>query len=307
MILITGISGQIGSRLSEILHRKGIAFRGIDLVPPSKPCTFMEYDLLGLTGVVGIKSFLEPVTHVIHLATEMSNSRDVWNDWERHYIHNVMGTLSLLECLPKTIQHICFASTMVVYGTPERLPVDEDHSLKPENLYGLGKLATERYLKLFSKTKEVPVSILRYSSVYGPGRITKRAIPNMIENVLDGKPIKINGTGATQRDYIYLDDVCNITIAASEGSVDGVFNVGSGKGTSVKELAETILDTLDCSLYAECIDSPLFDLQKPDGYSFVYDIGKLQETFGHAPKTTLREGVRKTVEWHEKRRETCQT
>lgn len=295
-LLITGIAGQIGTRLAQMLDGQGIPFRGLDMADPGFPCEWLRCDLTRPLRDPALAAFLAPVTHVVHLASVMSVAKDIAAEFQEHFDVNVVGLLNLLEALPAGVEHFAFASSMTVYGTPEKMPVDESHPTRPDNLYALGKLATERYLRLYSAGAGLPVAVLRYSSVYGPGRITHRAVPNMIERALDGQAPVINGTGATVRDYVYIDDVVEATIAACRKRASGVFNVGSGLGTSVRELAEAILAEAAPAL------SPEFRADRPDGYSLRYDVRKMRDELGTSPGWTLGEGIRQCVAWHRDRR-----
>ena len=291
-ILITGIAGQIGSRLSEILQQKSISHRGIDFAPCKTPGPFMQADLTKGDNGEDLRNFLAPVTHVIHLAGKISETTNFRTGLTEQFNVSVLSTLNLLEALPRTIQHISFSSSMVVYGCPEKNPVEETAALKPRNLYAWGKIAAEKYLSFYAKEIKIPIAMLRYSSVYGPGRITSRAIPNMIENSLNKEAPVINGTGKTTRDYVYIDDVSHATILATMSAASGNYNIGSGTGTSIKDLAEYIVNLTDLS------SRPSYNKNLTDGYSLYYDINKAAGQLKYNPKVDLVTGLKKTIDWH---------
>lgn len=291
-ILITGISGQIGTRMAGMLAGRGVRFSGLDIAPPRVDCPFFRYDLTSPAEGPELAEFLAPVTHVVHLASVMSVADDVSAQFDEHFRVNVVGLTHLLRALPPGIEHFAFASSMTVYGVPERMPVDEGHPTRPNNLYALGKLAAERYLRLHARAAGLPTALLRYSSVYGPGAITHRAVPNMIETVLDGGVPHINGTGATVRDYVYIDDVVEATLAAGRLCADGVFNVGSGRATSVAEVARTVLDELAPER------EPVYDASRPDGYDMHYSVQRMVRELGCPPRVGFAEGIRLTAAWH---------
>jgi nucleoside-diphosphate-sugar epimerase len=296
-ILVTGIAGQIGRRLSEILTRNGILHCGIDIIPYETEIPYLETDLIYSDTKTRLKEFLEPVTHVVHLAARMSNTTEFHKGLEEQFRISVLGTLNLLEVLPEQLEHFLFASSMTVFGKPVKNPVDETHSVSPQNLYALGKLAAERYLFLFCKT---PLAILRYSSVYGPGSITNRAVPNMIERALDGFPPNISGSGKTFRDYIYIDDVCDITMEACKRKASGLFNIGSGVKTNVSQLANKIMQATGLE------GEPVYHYDKQDGYSIYFAIDKMKQEIGTTSMIDLTEGLSRTVNWHKKIRENSQ-
>jgi UDP-glucose 4-epimerase len=296
-ILVTGIAGQIGSRFAEILKQEGISFRGIDILDINPSYPYLKYNLSDRADIDRLRCFIKPATHVIHLASRMSNESNIEKGVSENFNINVLSTVNLLNALSRETKHLAFASTMTVYGIPDQLPVRETSHTQPDNLYAATKLMTEKYLSVFSKKNSLPIAVLRYSSVYGPGRITDRAIPRIIENVIDGCSPLIKGSGSTVRDYIYIDDVVYATLVSSAKHASSIINIGTGVGTSLKQLAEKIIE-----LSQESVELK-FDLESQDGHSIYYDISKMKNELEYVPCVTLSDGLATEISWHKLRRE----
>tara|TARA_R110002020_G_scaffold78557_2_gene197468 strand:- start:75 stop:998 length:924 start_codon:yes stop_codon:yes gene_type:complete len=299
-ILITGISGQLGNRLSEILTERGINHRGISRSLDYKTdVPHLCKDLLEIDNEE-LAEFIKPVTHVIHLADVISESRDFERDLEKQFKNCCLGTIKLLNCLHSNIEHFSFASSYSVYGSPRELPITEQTVLHPENVYSFCKLSTENYLTLFRSMNNIPMAILRIASIYGPGPKKEnysRSVPNMIETVLGGDPPYVCGEGATFRDYMYIDDCINATINASMLKADGIFNIASGVGTTIKELAENIIQISGI----QCVLEHRYDAELE--WDSVCDIGKMKTGLEYEPKFSIRDGLKLTYEWHKKNRQ----
>jgi nucleoside-diphosphate-sugar epimerase len=295
-ILITGIAGQLGNRISEILKCYGIDHVGISRTKTyNTDVPYLCADLSDLT-LNQIAEFAKDVTHVIHFADVIDDSIDFINKLEGQFHNCCINTIKLIEALPN-IKHFSFASSVAVYGTPLELPITENTTPSPQNIYGLTKLMTEQYLNLIRTKKELPISILRIGSIYGPGpkNINQyRAVPNIINTVLKNKDPYVVKSGNTYRDYMYIDDCVNATINATLLSMDGVFNIASGVGTSIKTIAETIINISNKPLNI----SYRHDL--PEEWSAVCNIDKMINLLNYTPKFSLYEGLQLTFEWHEK-------
>jgi UDP-glucose 4-epimerase len=298
--LVTGAAGHLGRIMGRMLGELGLAWRGVDRIPHDGcPAPFLVCDLSDPGATGRLRRFCRGTTHVIHLAGRITNCRSIEASYAEQFQISVLGTLNLLKALGPETGHFSFASSMTVYGVPRTLPVHESHPVEPNCVYALCKLAAERYLSAHAKSAGRRVCLLRYSSAYGPGPADGRAIQSMIARVLSGAMPIVKGDGLVQRDYIFQDDLCRVTIAAALQGASGVLNVGSGRGTASVELAYKVLDLLDAE------GRPEFVEREPDGpvaSSMVYDITKMRALMGDAPLTTLDEGLALTIE-HCKRRQ----
>jgi UDP-glucose 4-epimerase len=297
VVLVTGAAGQIGRALGRLLDEKGIARRGVDVVEAPGDAPFLRCDLSDPAGIAALREFCRPVTHAVHLASRITNEKDLAACYARQYALNVGGTLNLLEALPAGLRHVAFASTMTVYGAPRSLPVRESHPVAPNCVYALCKLAAERFLAEFAGGRGIPAAVLRYSSAYGPGPFVPRAIPRMIRRLLDGEPPEVFGDGSVRRDYIYVDDLCRATLQACRLEADGVFNVGTGIGTSSAELAAMLSRLAGARLQPRRVGGAL-DAQAAS--SLWFDIAKMRRELGCSPEVSLEDGLAATIRHFQK-------
>ncbi|MBI5202841.1 MAG: NAD-dependent epimerase/dehydratase family protein [Elusimicrobia bacterium] len=291
VFLVTGAAGQIGRAMTALLDREGIAH--LDVTRRPSPGAF-ACDLSDPSCIERLAEFCRSSTHVVHLAARISAEKDLARSYSEQFAVNAGATLNLLKALPASVRHISFASSFTVYGAARTPAVDEHHPLQPTSGYALGKLAAERYLADYAGRSGTALACLRYTSVFGPGPAPGRAIPSMIERLLDGLAPQVYGDGRARRDYLYVDDVCRATLAASLKDAEGVFNVGSGVGTSTAELARTLVRLSVAA--SEPVFLPLAP-GTPPPWSIVYDIGKTSRVLGVEPAVSLEEGLRRTMDW----------
>lgn len=292
VVLLTGASGLIGRALASALDERGLAHLDVCRTPPGTSSPFLPCDLSDPSALARLAEFCRPATHVIHLASRISNAKDLASGYREQFAVNVSATLNLLRALPPSVRHFAYASSFTVYGNTRVSRVDEGHPVAPNNVYGLCKLAVERHLEEFGARAGVPVAVLRYTSVYGPGSAPGRAIPAMIARLLAGRPPEVYGAGSARRDYLYVDDACRAALQAALGEAEGVFNVGTGVGTATAELASLLVRLTGASV------APVFvprELDAQAASSLVYDVGKMRRELGFTPAVSLEEGLLKTI------------
>jgi UDP-glucose 4-epimerase len=306
-ILITGATGFIGSHLTKNLleggHEVACLSRSEDKFSDlnkfvgetsGDALSFIKCDL-GMPGDLEAQAEqLEEYEILIHLAANITGSEDVVESGPAQVESDLKGTLRLLQHLPN-LKRLCYFSSMAVFGAPECCPVKEDTPLGPENVYGICKLTMEKYLRLYSETEDIPVSILRPSSVYGPLNTSARAIPFFIDRVLQKEPMVIFGDGEQLRDYIYVEDMVDAIKLALKHSGFDIFNIGAGSGISINELLNTLhkvagVDNPEITRKSLPEDATTFD--------FYYDITKARKLLGFEPKISLEEGLRREFQWH---------
>ena len=208
---------------------------------------------------------------------------------------NVLGTVNLLQAALETETRVVFSSTGgAIYGECER-PATEDAPRRPLAPYGTSKLAGEEYLATYNRLHGTRHVSLRFGNVYGPrqdphGEAGVVAI--FCRRLLNGEQPRIFGDGTQTRDYVYVADVVRATLAAAERD-GGVFNVGTGRETSVVELFELCRRVADkddvASVFAPARPG---ELQRS-----VLDISRAVDELGWRPERSLEEGLRETWEW----------
>lgn len=295
-ILVTGSEGFIGKYLTDELRvskKYEIILTDRILSSTTPPgVKFIQCDLTSSADIEKLcKKIKEKIT-LVHLGYYVPKSYPDEDDWLKSIQVNMIGTMRLVEGLAKNISKICFISSIEVYGKPRYLPIDEDHPTEPLTFYGASKVAMENYLKVFSRRNVIPLIILRFASVYGPQEIFNRAIPNFIKAALSSQPIKIFGKGTEERDYIYIKDAARAIIRSIESDCSGVFNVGCGKGVSIRKVAQLVLKIMGKKSRIDYL--PL----KKEVFDLVLDIKKIKKFLNFQIKTNLEEGLRQECLWY---------
>lgn len=210
---------------------------------------------------------------------------------------NIVAALRLFEAMRNDgVKKFVFASSGgATYGEPDYAPQDEKHPTRPVSPYGCAKLAIDQYLYFYKTVYGTKSVSLRYGNVYGP-RQRKDGEAGVIAifagAMLDGQTPRINGDGRQTRDYVSVHDVVRANMAASEGELEGVYNVGTGVETSVNELFDELRRAVGFDRDAE--HGPA----KPgEQMRSVLDAGKVRSAGGLPPFVTLRDGIAETVAW----------
>jgi UDP-glucose 4-epimerase len=213
---------------------------------------------------------------------------------------NVDGTLNLLDAVRDSdVDRLVVASSSSVYGKPRDLPYEETHPTTPVSPYGASKLAAERYAGAYHEVYDVPAVALRYFTVYGPRMRPNMAISNFVSRCDRGESPVVYGDGTQTRDFTYVDDVVDATIAALYvGGIAGeTINVGSGDRIAIRQLAEVIRDELAPDLAIE------FESAKPADVEHTHaDVTRARRLLDYDP-IPIREGVERFVEWYHENRD----
>jgi UDP-glucose 4-epimerase len=318
-ILVTGGAGFIGSHLSEEYLAKGarkvivyddfstgnlenlghIQDERLKIVKGS----ILDVDKLGASVKEG------KVDVIDHLAAELEVYSGI-KDPEGDARINIIGTLNVLNtALRNGVKRVLFASSGAVYGEAKYLPINEEHPLEPHWPYGVSKLSAERYVMQYHKLFGLETTAFRYGIVYGPREWFGRVLTMFIKRIfIENKPPVVFGDGSQTRDFVYVNDVAKAHMLALENdeAVGQVFNVGNGKGTSINELAKTLVEISGKKL--EVIhDNPVegtpsrFQPErvrlKGELKNFILSIEKADKTLGWRPLTGFRDGLLKEISW----------
>lgn len=219
---------------------------------------------------------------------------------------NARAQLSILEACRRYNRDIkvVFAGTRQIYGKPAYLPVDEAHPLQPVDVNGINKLAGELYHLLYHQVYGIQTTVLRLTNTYGPRMrvVDERQtfLGIWIRRLLEGQPILIYGTGAQLRDFNYVDDVVEaLLLAAGSKTANGqVFNLGHGHPVSLRETAEELTALHRGGSY-ELVPFPAARKAIDIG-DYYGDFGKIRRQLGWVPSTSLRDGLRHTLEFYER-------
>jgi UDP-glucose 4-epimerase len=205
-----------------------------------------------------------------------------------------------------------YASSSEVYGTAQHVPMDELHPLNPQSPYAAGKAAADRLCSAYYHVYRVPVVILRQFNTYGPGQRLKgysAVVPKFISQVLNDSSPTIYGSGKQSKDFHYVDDLLSAYMLVMEKSQERDFfgqaiNLGTGKETTINDLAQLILDvTCKKKGLAKSDLSPIHLPPRPgEVMRFMADVTLARKTIGFEPKTSLEEGISKCIDWFAERR-----
>ena len=290
--LITGASGQIGSYVLErFLDRAEVI--GIDLKPP-RIKELNDFIIIGdLRSREFVENIVKDVDVIIHLAAQVSVERS-WEDPIYDAENNILATINLLkESSGSNVERFIYISSAAVYGEPRYLPIDENHPKDPISPYGVSKLAGEYYCKVYSE--DIYTIIVRPFNVFSPRMDPKNpysgVIAKFIQRVKKKLPPIIYGNGRQTRDFVHVRDVVDfIEIAIRKGKRGEAYNVGTGKETSILELAEMIMEI------GKFKGEPIFERpRKGDVVRSVADIMKAKK-IGFKPKTNLRKDLEEIFE-----------
>ncbi|MEM4185606.1 MAG: NAD-dependent epimerase/dehydratase family protein [Nitrososphaerota archaeon] len=294
--LVTGGTGFIGSHLVERLMQEGLQ---VVVVSTGKH----QYRFPGaIYYEVDICSrHLEEVfrTHrpqvVFHLAAQASVVRSLEDPVEDART-NILGSLNLLQmCRRFGVERFVYTSTGgALYGEPQQLPCPETHPIVPLSPYGASKYAVEVYLPLFRSLTGFTYTILRYSNVYGPRQNPYGeggVVAIFTRRMLDREEVVIYGDGTQERDFVYVGDVVEANVLALRQTQSEVYNIGTGKGTSVNALFQRLATLTGYQR------PPRYAPPRPgEVYKIWLDVRKAREGLGWTPQTDLDKGLQLTVE-----------
>lgn len=209
---------------------------------------------------------------------------------------NVLGLLNVLTQSKRVeARKVIFASSGATYGTPVRLPIDEDTPQRPESPYGITKMVAEHYLRYWYESQGLNFTILRYGNVYGP-----RQDPNgeagvisiFAKRFLNHEGVRIDWDGEQRKDYVFVGDVARANVQALQRGDNEIFCIGSGRPVSVNEIYH-VISTLTG------FEAPITKAPKRPGdiYQAVFNAGKAERLLAWKPSVSFEEGVKATVDF----------
>ena len=299
--LVTGGAGFIGSHLVKRLLSDGPYVTVVDNLS-SSPTNDQETSTaplhkLDIADPALADVFAEKRPEIVfHLAAQVSVARSM-REPESDIHTNVIGGINLLQqCVRFGVKRVVLFSTGgALYGEPEYLPCDEEHPIKPLSVYGASKHALEQYTRIIAEANGINHTILRPGNVYGPGQDPHGeagVVAIFGLRMLAGEEVTIYGDGEQERDYVYVDDVVNATLAAirPDAPAAGVYNIGSGAPTSVNEIFALLAEETG---YGR---TPVHAPERPGDVSRIYlDTSRARDELGWTPQIDLREGIPRTV------------
>ena len=300
--VVLGGAGFLGSHLVEALLARGVRVRVFDrpgadlrnLEEAGPGWTFLGGDFANEVDQDAALRDVDTVYHLVSTTIPATSNDNPVYDVET----NLVPTLTLLEAVRRHgAPRVVFVSSGgTVYGRPEILPIPETHPTRPIVSYGVVKLAVERYLELHHRLHGLSYAVVRLANPYGPRQDpagAQGAASVFLGRAFRGEPITIWGDGSVVRDYVYVDDaVAGMVAAAERGGDAGVYNVGSGEGTSLLRLVDAI--GAAGGLRPDVRHEPGRAFDVPEN---VLDIARARAELGWEPRVPLEEGLRRTWLW----------
>jgi nucleoside-diphosphate-sugar epimerase len=305
-VVVTGAAGFIGSHLCERLLADGHDVVGIDSFSDYYERVRKEQNLsaaraernftLEVADLVDadLTRILDGAEVVFHLAGQ-PGVRPSWGPHFDRYVHdNIVATQRLLESLRDSrLGKLVFASSSSVYGDAEMFPTKESSLPRPVSPYGMTKLAAEHLTFVYMRNFGIPVTSLRYFTVYGPRQRPDMAFCRFMQALVDGQEIEIFGDGEQTREFTYVSDAVDGTVKAASADVVGqVINLGGGSRVTVNRVVDTLEEISRIQARRRRLPAAPGD-PRHTGAS----INLARERLGWEPRVSLREGLTRQWEW----------
>lgn len=313
-ILITGSAGFIGYHLAKSLLKKENIVIGIDnlnnyydvqlkqnrleQLKKYNNFNFIQADIAD-EKTVNLLFSKNKFDIVVNLAAQAGVRYSIENP--RSYINsNIIGFFNILEaCRYNPVKHLVFASSSSVYGNQDKTPfavIDNvDH---PISLYAATKKADELMAFTYAHLYKIPLTGLRFFTVYGPWGRPDMAYFSFTNKIYADEPIKIFNNGDMLRDFTYIDDIVNGIELVIDKAPEGedpykIYNIGNNRPEKLMYFIETLENSLEKKAKKEFLP-----MQPGDVYQTYADISELEKDFGFKPKTTIEEGLKKFADWY---------
>ena len=309
-ILVTGAAGFIGFHLSKVLLGAGYRVIGIDNLNPYYDVTlkkarleilkgyenfhFYKLDLQDMDGLKKVFSDHNPDV-ICNLAAQ-AGVRYSLTDPFSYQKSNLEGFLNILELARKgKVKNLVYASSSSVYGNNKKIPFSvADRVDYPISLYAATKKANELMAHAYHHLYGIPCTGLRYFTVYGPWGRPDMALFLFTDAILKGRPIDVYNYGKMRRDFTYISDVVDGTMAALQRPFDyAIFNLGNSSPVELMDFIGVLEEEL-----GKKAEKNMLPLQPGDVPETAADIKESTEKLGYEPKVTVREGIRNFVAWY---------
>lgn len=306
-VLVTGADGFIGSHLCEMLVGLGAKVKAMSLYNSFGSWGWLEsVSCLGELEIVSgdirdsgfVSGAARDVDVMFHLAALIAIPYSYAAP--ASYVQtNVSGTLNLVQAaLGSGVQRVIHTSTSEVYGSAQRVPIDESHPLQPQSPYSATKIGADAVAMSFFHAFGLPVAVARPFNAYGPRQSARAVIPTIITQLLAGEPSIRLGSLAPTRDFSYVEDTCRglIAVAQCDAAVGQTVNIGSNTEISIGALLELIQELAGRRAQV-ALDAARLRPRGSEVERLVCDNAKLRSLTGFRPQVELREGLRRTLEW----------
>lgn len=310
-VLVTGADGFIGSHLVEGLIAKGAAVRAFTCYNSFNSWGWLDHfpkdkleEIEVFSGDIrdphGVVKAMEGIDVAFHLAALIAipfsyHSPDAYVDT------NVKGTLNVLQAARAAkIERVIHTSTSEIYGTAQYVPIDEAHPSNPQSPYAATKMAADHLALSFYRSFGTPVTVLRPFNTFGPRQSARAIIPTVITQILSGKTTLELGNVEVVRDFNYVGNLVEafLRIAEEPKAEGGVYNAGSGRGVTIKEVIEKIAEITGVGGDIKITTDPnRLRPVKSEVERLVCDASLFENLCGWKPAVSLEQGLEETCRW----------
>ena len=316
--LVTGSAGFIGMCTAKCLLEQGHQVVGLDnlndyyepelkqyrlaQLAPFASFTFVQLDLADREAMAALFA-AEKFDRVIHLAAQAGVRYSIENPFA-YVDSNLIGMMTILEgCRHNKVQHLVYASSSSVYGMNDKIPFSEDDQVdNPVSLYAATKKSNELMAHSYAKLYQIPVTGLRFFTVYGPAGRPDMAPWLFTEAILQGKPIKVFNHGKMMRDFTYIDDIVEGVIRIQDVIPAGdipysLFNIGNNEPIQLSRFIAAIETAT-----GKTAEKIMLDMQPGDVERTYADTTRLEAAVGYKPQTEIEHGIQQFVDWYKEYR-----
>lgn len=308
-VLVTGADGFIGSHLVELLDAHGAKVRALSLYNSFNNWGWLEglpcLDRIEVvTGDIRDPNFVKVAMRdcemVFHLAALIAIPYSYVAP-DSYVQTNVTGTLNVMQAARELgVARVIHTSTSEVYGTAQRVPIDETHPLQAQSPYSATKIGADAIAYSFYSAFNLPVTIARPFNTYGPRQSARAVIPTVITQIAAGSPSIRLGSLHPTRDFNYVEDTCRgfIELAACDAAVGETVNIGSDTEISIGATVALIKELMNSQIEIESDDSRIRPADS-EVERLWCDNGLIRKLTGYKPQVDLREGLTRSIKWFE--------
>jgi len=305
--LVTGADGFIGSRLVELLVKKGYKIKALSQYNSFNNWGWIEDieckdKIEVLTGDIRdphyCKFIAKDIDIIFHLAALIAIPYSYVAP-DSYVDTNIKGTLNICQAAKERGNiRVIHTSTSEVYGTAQYTPIDEEHPMQPQSPYSATKIAADAMAMSFYNAFNLPVTIARPFNTYGPRQSARAVIPTIITQIANGATeIKLGDITPT-RDFNYVDDTCRgfIALAECDESIGQTVNIGSNSEISIGDTLNIIKELMDSDVKF-ILDSQRIRPEKSEVFRLCCDNSKIVRLTGFKSQVSIREGIQMTIDW----------
>jgi len=291
-------SGFIGKGLVHQLISQGYMVNVLDRnICPDEFSEKTKWVTSEFTNSENLKNILDDAEVAYHLISSTVPGDDTV-DPIKELSENIFSTIAFLEmCKKCNVKRVVFVSSSAVYGQQSVMPISESAETNPISSHGIQKLTIEKYLLLYQFLHGIDIRIIRLSNPYGPGQdLSGRQgfIAIAIGQIIKNEPVLLRDSGLPIRDFIYIDDVSrSLALAGIVENVPSILNLGSGKGYSLKQIVQMLIEITDSQVLTVS-----GKLRKVDISESVLDVSQAERAFDFKPHFSIYDGLVKTLQHH---------